>query len=1075
MARNFLTPINLNVNELQNFVVGRLLGTSIDNLSGANLVGGRLQFDTTANTLRVYNGSAWQTITTGTINTLTFNNSGSGAASGSTYNGGSTLTVSYNSLGAAPAANPTFTGTITTPLTTAGIVLTSGAGALSSTATIADSYLATISTAGKVLNSATTATNANTANAIVARDASGNFSAGTITANLTGNASGTAGSLANALTFSTGLTLDSGTTFTGAAARTVSLATVGIAGTYTKVTTDAYGRVSSATTLSSGDIPQLGNITNAGAIGSTSGWVVSTTTSGVLTASSALPNGTTATTQAAANNSTHVATTAYVDTAVFNGQAGFNVHAAVAAASTANISGTYTAGSSDQSQGTGIGATFAFSTVSIDGVTLVAGMRVLLKNQTTQTQNGVYTVNSPITGTVTLTRATDFDNSVAGEVFNGDLIYIGGTGGQAGTTWVMNSNGTATTPAGAVKIGTDNINWVQFAGAGTYTGTNGVSVAGTVVSGVNASTLAVGVASYLSTQFAVNGSAQVSITNLSAAIVTSGTLAAARGGTGADLSGSTQYGIPYFTSAGVMASTAAGASTQVLIGNASGAPTWTNISGLTVSAATSSTTVNVSESISGTYYLVMSPSTTTGQKALAQNSNANAISYVASTGALTATSFVGSGVTLTNLNASNVASGTLSGIVGVTAGSTSSSFVTYNGTTSTAGQFDGSATTPTGITRLNYNGYLYAAQLFPTTALTLGANNFNLNMSAAGQSLNFFNNSTTGDLNVASALTTGNLNIATGIAFTSGAVNIGTGAMTANTKAINIGTNGLTGSTTNITIGTNAGTPTTTINGTVKLGATAFATDGLVRTSSTNGTLSIATAGTHYVVSVAGTTNQITVSGSNGILTLSTPQNIHTAATPQFAGIGLGTTAPAAGITVSGGKITAAAGVTGYASLLIAAGSADPTSPVSGDVWNNAGVLKFRDASSVSQVVALAGSAGTTLNSTITFSSLTRVAPLSSGTAGYVKVDASGNLTSVAETYTRKYAENNGALTATSGAVTWTVTHNLNTSNVTAQIYQNSTNASVEVDVVTTSANVVTLTFNSATLTGSEYRVVVIG
>lgn len=54
---------------------------------------------------------------------------------------------------------------------------------------IADTYLATISTAGKVSNSATTATNANTANAIVSRDASGNFSAGTITAGLTGNAS----------------------------------------------------------------------------------------------------------------------------------------------------------------------------------------------------------------------------------------------------------------------------------------------------------------------------------------------------------------------------------------------------------------------------------------------------------------------------------------------------------------------------------------------------------------------------------------------------------------------------------------------------------------------------------------------------------------------------------------------------------------------------------------------------------------------------------------------------------------------------------------------------------------------
>jgi hypothetical protein len=60
---------------------------------------------------------------------------------------------------------------------------------INSAAGIVDTKLATISTAGKVSNSATTATDANTANAIVARDASGNFSAGTITAALTGAAS----------------------------------------------------------------------------------------------------------------------------------------------------------------------------------------------------------------------------------------------------------------------------------------------------------------------------------------------------------------------------------------------------------------------------------------------------------------------------------------------------------------------------------------------------------------------------------------------------------------------------------------------------------------------------------------------------------------------------------------------------------------------------------------------------------------------------------------------------------------------------------------------------------------------
>ncbi|MFN6072714.1 MAG: hypothetical protein ACK489_10610, partial [Bacteroidota bacterium] len=53
---------------------------------------------------------------------------------------------------------------------------------ISTSAAIADSKLATIATANKVSNSATTATNANTASAIVARDASGDFSAGTITA-----------------------------------------------------------------------------------------------------------------------------------------------------------------------------------------------------------------------------------------------------------------------------------------------------------------------------------------------------------------------------------------------------------------------------------------------------------------------------------------------------------------------------------------------------------------------------------------------------------------------------------------------------------------------------------------------------------------------------------------------------------------------------------------------------------------------------------------------------------------------------------------------------------------------------
>ena len=74
-------------------------------------------------------------------------------------------------------------------------------------AAIVDTKLATISTAGKVSNSATTATASNTASAIVARDSNGNFTAGTITANLTGTATSFSGSLSGDVTGTQGATV----------------------------------------------------------------------------------------------------------------------------------------------------------------------------------------------------------------------------------------------------------------------------------------------------------------------------------------------------------------------------------------------------------------------------------------------------------------------------------------------------------------------------------------------------------------------------------------------------------------------------------------------------------------------------------------------------------------------------------------------------------------------------------------------------------------------------------------------------------------------------------------------------
>jgi hypothetical protein len=78
---------------------------------------------------------------------------------------------------------------------------------ISATAGIVDTKLATITTAGKVANSATTASSSNGANTIVSRDSAGNFAADTITASLSGtatSASNLVGGSAGSVPYQTG-------------------------------------------------------------------------------------------------------------------------------------------------------------------------------------------------------------------------------------------------------------------------------------------------------------------------------------------------------------------------------------------------------------------------------------------------------------------------------------------------------------------------------------------------------------------------------------------------------------------------------------------------------------------------------------------------------------------------------------------------------------------------------------------------------------------------------------------------------------------------------------------------------
>lgn len=117
---------------------------------------------------------------------------------------------------------------------------------------ISDAYLATITTSGKVANSATTATNLNTANSIVARDASGDFSARNITATLLGNAN-TASALQTARTISLAGDLTGSASFDGSADITINT-TASFVGT-TNLSYDSATRVISSDTGTDATLP----------------------------------------------------------------------------------------------------------------------------------------------------------------------------------------------------------------------------------------------------------------------------------------------------------------------------------------------------------------------------------------------------------------------------------------------------------------------------------------------------------------------------------------------------------------------------------------------------------------------------------------------------------------------------------------------------------------------------------------------------------------------------------------------------------------------------------------------------
>jgi hypothetical protein len=147
----------------------------------------------------------------------------------------------------------------------------------------------------------------------------------------------------------------------------------------------------------------------------------------------------------------HAATKAYVDAA----RSGLDVKQSVRVATTAAV----------------LLASGLEDTDVIDGVTLATGDRVLVKNQGTASENGIYVVQA----SGAAVRATDFDGT--GEVSGGAFTFVEDGTVNADSGWVVASNG-------AITVGTDAIAWVQFSGAGQITAGNGLTKSGNTIDAV---------------------------------------------------------------------------------------------------------------------------------------------------------------------------------------------------------------------------------------------------------------------------------------------------------------------------------------------------------------------------------------------------------------------------------------------------------------------------------------------------------------------------------------------------------------------------------------------------------------
>ena len=329
------------------------------------------------------------------------------------------------------------------------------------------------------------ATSVNTASAIVQRDGSGNFAAGTITAALTGTASN-ATNLNNQ-------------------AASYYLARSNQTGTQTSSTISDLATTVQGYALNSFTPP----------------------------AASLNLNGQTITNLASPVNANDAANKAYVDASA----AGYDTKASTRLATSAALpANTYSANTLTAS---------ANGALTVDGVAVNTNDRILVKNEATASNNGIYVVTNAGSGTAAyvLTRSSDANaNSGTGNAAINPGMFVFneiGTANQA-TAWEMIS-------AGPITIGTTALSFVQVGGAAAYTAGNGLTLTGNQFSAVGtANRIAVGASIDIASTYV----GQTSITTLGtiATGVWSGTaIAVASGGTGATTAAAAKTNLGFLT------------------------------------------------------------------------------------------------------------------------------------------------------------------------------------------------------------------------------------------------------------------------------------------------------------------------------------------------------------------------------------------------------------------------------------------------------------------------------------------------------------------------------------------------